>query len=175
MIGLKDPRAQRQVANIGLATLGIAAVIVGAGYGVFDEGGRVGPGFMPVLAGSLMALFALLDLGISWRSRAVTVDAEDAGQVSARTDQPDVRGRTSRQRQQQLWVVFGLVLLALLLVPVLGFLISFGLLLFVCSCAVERQGLLPSLLVSIASVAAIYGIFVTFLSVPLPTGALGIL
>jgi hypothetical protein len=60
-------------------------------------------------------------------------------------------------------------------VPVLGFLISFGLLLFVCSYAVERQGLLPSVLVSVVSVAAVYGIFVAFLSVPLPTGALGIL
>jgi putative tricarboxylic transport membrane protein len=58
---------------------------------------------------------------------------------------------------------------------VLGFLLSFGLLLFVCSYAVERQGLLPSVLVSAASVAVIYGIFVSFLSVPLPAGTLGIL
>jgi putative tricarboxylic transport membrane protein len=172
VIAWKDPRAQRRVANSGLATLGVAAVIIGAGYGVFDESGRIGPGFMPVLAGGLMALFGLLDLGLSWRPQAVTVTTEDAHQDAQCTD---VRGRTSRQRQQQLWVVFGLVLLALLLVPVLGFLISFGLLLFVCSCAVERQGVLPSLLVSVVSVAVIYGIFVTFLSVPLPTGALGIL
>jgi putative tricarboxylic transport membrane protein len=172
VIALTDPRAQRRAANIGLATLGVAAVIVGSGYGVFDEGGQVGPGFMPVLAGGLMTLFGFLDLGINWRSRSITVPAEDAGQDSQCTD---VRGRTSRQRQQQLWVVFGLVLLALLLVPVLGFLISFGLLLFVCSCAVERQAVLPSLLVSVVSVVVIYGIFVTFLSVPLPTGALGIL
>jgi putative tricarboxylic transport membrane protein len=165
---LTNPQAQRRVANIGLATLGIAAVIVGAGYGVFDEGGLVGPGFMPVLAGGLMTLFGFLELGLNWRSRSITG-------ASAGTDQADVRGRTSRQRQQQLWVVFGLVLLALLLLPVLGFLISFGLLLFVCSYAVERQSLLPSLLVSVVSVAAIYGIFVAFLGVPLPTGALGIL
>jgi putative tricarboxylic transport membrane protein len=170
VIALTDPRAQRRVANIGLASLGVAAVVIGAGYGMFNERGQVGPGFMPVLAGSLMALFGLLDLGLSWR--AVSMAPEDAGQVSQCTD---VRGRTSRQRQQQLWVVFGLVLLALLLVPVLGFLISFGLLLFVCSCAVERQGVLPSLLVSVVSVAVIYGIFVIFLGVPLPTGALGIL
>jgi putative tricarboxylic transport membrane protein len=175
VIALTGPRAQRRSANIALATLGVAAVIIGAGYGVFDEGGRVGPGFMPVLAGSLMALFGLLDLGLSWRRGAATVDPGDAGQNAQCTEQRDVRGRTSRQRQQQLWVVFGLILLALLLVPALGFLISFGLLLFVCSCAVERQGLLPSLLVSVVSVAVIYGIFVTFLSVPLPTGALGIL
>jgi putative tricarboxylic transport membrane protein len=175
VIALTDPRAQRRVANIGLAALGVAAVTIGTGYGMFDERGQVGPGFMPVLAGSLMALFGFLDLGLDWRRRAVTVASEDAGQVSACTEQPDVRGRTARQRQRQLWIVFGLVLLALLLVPVVGFLISFGLLLFVCSYAVERQGLLPSLLVSVVAVAVIYGIFVTFLSVPLPTGALGIL
>jgi putative tricarboxylic transport membrane protein len=175
VIALTDQRAQRRVANIGLATLGVAAVIIGAGYGTVDERGQVGPGFMPVLAGSLMALFGLLDLGLSWRRGAATVDPVDARHDAQCTERPDVRGRTSRQRQQQLWVVFGLVLLALLLVPVLGFLISFGLLLFVCSYAVERQGLLPSLLVSVASVAAVYGIFVAFLSVPLPTGALGIL
>ena len=39
---------------------------------------------------------------------------------------------------------------------------------------VERRRWIPSLIVSFLTVAAVYGIFVGFLDVPLPTGLLGI-
>ena len=42
------------------------------------------------------------------------------------------------------------------------------------SAVVERRRWVPSLIVSFLTVAAVYGIFVGFLDVPLPTGLLGI-
>ena len=70
--------------------------------------------------------------------------------------------------------MFGALFVAVLLVPVLGFLVAFfGLSLFV-SAVVERRPWLPSALIALVSVAAIYAIFVLFLRVPLPGGLLGV-
>ena len=175
--------ADRLVASMVLTGLGLVAAVVGAGYGVLGDDSQVGPGFMPVLAGGLMVLFGLLDLGVGLRTRPRGRDSAAAGSSeetvadsSPRDDSDvDLLGRTSRQRKRQLWVVFALVLGSLLVVSVLGFLLAFGLLVFVCSYAVERQRLLPSALVSTLSIVAVHAIFVLFLGVPLPTGVLGIL
>jgi hypothetical protein len=62
---------------------------------------------------------------------------------------------------------------AVLLVPLLGFLVAFGLLvLFVCA-VVERRPPLVALLVTALAVACGYGVFAVFLDVPLPTGVAG--
>lgn len=45
-----------------LAAIGSAALIGGLGYGVTVEGGEIGPGFLPAMAGGLVAVFAVLDL-----------------------------------------------------------------------------------------------------------------
>jgi hypothetical protein len=45
-----------------LAAIGVAALVGGLGYGVTVEGGEIGPGFLPALAGTLVAVFAVLDL-----------------------------------------------------------------------------------------------------------------
>lgn len=49
-------------ASIVLAVLGVAAVLGGLTYGITVEGGEIGPGFLPVMSGGLVAAFALLDL-----------------------------------------------------------------------------------------------------------------
>jgi hypothetical protein len=89
-------------------------------------------------------------------------------------DDVDIFGRTAATRTRQLWVVFASLVVAVLLVPVLGFLVAFFLLSVFISAVVERRAWLPSIIVSLVAVLAVYAVFVLFLNVPLPTGLLGI-
>lgn len=173
---------RKAVASLIIALIGIAAVIGGFGYG-FIEDGRIAAGFLPVLVGGAMALFALLDVVGSVRSREKESTLLETAQVEAvETLEPvsehnsdlDIYGRTAKQRDRMLLMVIGIILATVLLVPVLGFLVAFALMLIVIAVVVERRRLLPSILVSTVALAAAYGIFVLFLRVPLPTGILGI-
>jgi len=89
-------------------------------------------------------------------------------------DDVDIFGRTPQERGRQLVIVFAALVVACLLVPLLGFLVSFFILSLFISAVVERRGWFPSLVVSFLAVAAVYGVFVGFLGVPLPTGLIGI-
>ena len=89
-------------------------------------------------------------------------------------DDVDIFGRTPKERGRQLVTVVVALVVAVLLVPLLGFLVSFFLLSLFISAVVERRAWIPSLIVSAVAVAAVYGIFVGFLGVPLPTGLIGI-
>lgn len=173
---------RKAVASLIIALIGIAAVIGGFGYG-FIEDGRIAAGFLPVLVGGAMALFALLDVVGSVRSREKESTLLETAQVEAvETLEPvsepesdlDIYGRTGKQRDRMLLMVIGIILATVLLVPILGFLVAFALMLIVIAVVVERRRLLPSVLVSTVALAAAYGIFVLFLRVPLPTGILGI-
>jgi hypothetical protein len=89
-------------------------------------------------------------------------------------DDVDIFGRTPKERGRQLVIVFAALVVACLLVPLLGFLGSFFVLSLFISAVVERRRWIPSLVVSFLAVAAVYGVFVGFLGVPLPTGLIGI-
>ncbi len=89
-------------------------------------------------------------------------------------DDVDIFGRTPRERTRQLWTVCAGLLVAALLVPVLGLLGSFFVLSLFISAVVEKRAWIPSLVVSFLAVAAVYGVFVGFLGVPLPGGLIGI-
>lgn len=172
---------RKAVASLIIALIGIAAVIGGFGYG-FIEDGRIAAGFLPVLVGGAMAFFALLDVVGSVRStekettllETAQVEAPDTLLEPADSDDPDIYGRSAKQRDRMLLMVIGIILATVLLVPVLGFVVAFALMLIVIAVVVERRRLLPSILVSAIALAAAYGIFVLFLRVPLPTGILGI-
>jgi hypothetical protein len=89
-------------------------------------------------------------------------------------DDVDIFGRTPKERGRQLVTVFAALVVACLLVPLLGFLVSFFLLSVFISAIVERRKWIPSLIASFLAIAAVYGVFVGFLGVPLPTGLIGI-
>jgi Tripartite tricarboxylate transporter TctB family len=89
-------------------------------------------------------------------------------------DDVDIFGRTPRERSRQLWTVTAALFVAALLVPLLGLLGSLFVLSVFVSAVVEKRAWLPSLIVSFLAVAAVYGVFVGFLGVPLPTGLIGI-
>jgi len=66
------------------------------------------------------------------------------------------------------------LVVALLLVSLVGLLGALGLFSLFVSIMVERRPWLPSVLITATSLGVVYGVFVVFLEVPLPTGALGI-
>jgi hypothetical protein len=155
-----------------LALLGVAALMAGFGYGLTDDRGQVGTGFLPVVAGGALAVLAVAEV-ISARRR----QAAEPAQAATETPEPDIdiQGRTPGQRVRILATVLGLVILTVALVPVLGFLLSFAGLLFVITMAVERMGVLKSAAVTVITIAVIWFVFAQFLSVPLPQGMLGLI
>ncbi|PRY57555.1 tripartite tricarboxylate transporter TctB family protein [Knoellia remsis] len=153
-----------------IALLGLVAAVVGSGYGMFGEGGRIGPGFLPVVAGALTAaLCASVAVGVVRRA----AHGEPEPSIEPVPD-IDSTGRSEKQRVLNLWVVFGLTLVALLLVQVVGFLAAFGLLVLVISAVVEKQNVVKSLVITTAALAVVYLLFGLFLGVPLPGGMLGL-
>ena len=202
-----------------LTALGLAALVVALGYGLFKEGNRVGPGLVPAVVGAGIALIAGWEFvstllgrrashthGIAEVAASVTADASaspapaggagappplDEATAGGGTATPsggsddgsddedddedlDIFGRSARTRSRQLVVVFVALVVAVLLIPVLGFLVSFFLLSVFISTIVERRAWLPSVVVSLVAVLVVYAVFALFLNVPLPTGLTGI-
>jgi hypothetical protein len=139
-----------------LVCLSTAMAAVSFGYGITKDGGQVGPGFLPLVSGVALALLSAACLLRSVRGAAPQEEGADP------------------QRIRTLWTVFALLLVALLVVPLTGFLVAFGLLVFAVSAFVEKQRLLPAAGVAVAATLVIYAVFVLFLAVPLPGGLLGV-
>ena len=163
-------RTGEVVASSVLTLLGAFAAVAGVGYGVLVDGGRVGPGFVPLFAGILLA-----GLGTAMLVVAVRRVLADRGRRQEAEAGPDVDifGRTAAQRVRMLWSVLGLTLLAVVLAPYGGFLVAFGLLVLAVSVLVERRRVVPSAAVAVATVAVTYAVFALFLDIPLPVGLLG--
>jgi hypothetical protein len=196
--------AVEQAVVYGLLTaLGLYAFVVALGYGLFLEEFRVGPGLVPAVVGGLIALVGGWQLVATLRGQRTSHDKGLAEIVSAAADAPpggasseaglpggtlpsgeqagegpagdiDIFGRTAAMRGRQLVIVFVALTVAVLLVPLLGFLFSFFLLSLFISAVVERRSWISSAIVSFAAVAVIYLVFVVFLRVPLPAGLIGI-
>lgn len=164
-----------------LTALGLAMVVSAWSYGVLLEGNRVGPGFLPAVLGVLLVLLGggqLVARLVRPQRGAVPVTAdgqpETHGDPESRGEpETDVLGRTEGDRIRQLRLVIGSILVTVVLVPYLGFLLAFGLLMVFISVVVEERPLLPSVAITVAAVAAVYGVFSVFLGVPLPTGLPG--
>lgn len=150
-----------------LAVIGAAVFATSFGYGILGEEGRVGPGLLPMVTGLLLLLLSggqlLVRLG---RLRRV-------GEPGQQEPAADASGHTEPQRVRRLWTVVVATPVAVLLVPLLGFLPALGLLVLFIATVVERRPPLVALAVTAAAVAAGYGVFMEFLDVPLPTGLVG--
>jgi hypothetical protein len=153
------PRAQAVAFGV-LALLGAAVFGTSFGYGILGEEGRVGPGLLPMVTGLLLLLLSTGQL--------LTRLRDGQFRRTARSSDPDAAQRVRRLRT----VVVALPV-AVLLVPLVGFLAALGLLVLFVSAVVERRPPLVAIAVTAVAVAAGYGIFAEFLDVPLPTGAVG--
>lgn len=144
-----------------LVALGMAFT-VGAlsGYEIFTEGSRIGPGFMPFATGLLLVLFGAMVGGeaLMRPSRGMEEREEPGGEEGSRQD---------------VGLIFALTLGAILLIPLLGFLVSFGLLVFALVSFVEREGLLLGAGMGAAAAVFAWLVFALFLQIPLPAGIFG--
>ena len=180
------PRIARAAFSAALALLGIAAAIGGWGYGVTQDNGQVGAGFLPLALGIIMALLAGADIVLTLLQREEhrpidelgTLGAEvDAAAIDHAAEAPDIDalGRTQRQRNRMLAIVAAMLLGALLLVPVLGLLLSLGVLMLAVAIGVERRPILSSTIITVVAVGAFHLVFGVLLRVPLPTGMIGLI
>jgi putative tricarboxylic transport membrane protein len=161
------PAAQAVAFGV-LAVVGAAVFGTSFGFGILGEEGRIGPGLLPMVTGLLLLLLSGGQLLVRLR-RLRGRDELPAVHESG----VDVFGRTEAQRVRRLWTVVIAVPVAVLLIPLLGFLPALGLLVLFVSAVVERRPPLVALIITAVAVAAGYGIFAEFLDVPLPAGVLG--
>ena len=128
-----------------------------SGLEVFREGGRIGPGFMPFFAGAMLVVFgAMIGIG-AWLGGRRGPGEGSPG------DEPEGAQRTVA-------AVFLLSLAAILLIPLIGFLPAFGLLIFALVRFVEGRGLLLAAGTGVGGVIFAWVVFVLFLKIPLPGG-----
>jgi hypothetical protein len=150
-----------------LAAIGVAFAIGGTQHGVLGEGGRIGPGFMPFFAGSMLVVFAAM-IGVG-ALRRVPASSE------AESDVRDVpEGGEEAGSGRTVAFIFGLTFVAILLIPLLGFLISFGLLVVALVRFVEGESLLLATAVGVGAVIIAWVVFVFFLQIPVPAGIFGL-
>ena len=157
-----------------LVAVGAAFAIGATQYGLFGEGGRIGPGFMPFAAGTLLIVFGTMIAaeGVLRSRRPSHPVGERSGYAVGGGTAPAGGGEEGAQ-DRSVAVAFGLMLVTILLVPVLGFLVSFGLLILALVTFVEREGWLRGILFSVGSVAVTWLAFVEFFKIPLPVGIVG--
>lgn len=167
------PRIARAAVSAALAVVGVAAAVIGSGYGFTKDDGQVGAGFMPVVLGIVMTVLASIDILSTFRRR-VGVPAPGPG-VDEVDDTLDVLGRTQRERNRMLALVVGMMFVALLLAPVTGLLIALGLLVVALATLVERRHILIALLVGAIAIAVVHIVFAVLLKVPMPTGLIGLI
>lgn len=181
-----SPRIVRAAGSGALAVLGAVAAIMAVGYGVTQDNGQIGAGFLPLVLGLVVALLGAIDAGAILLRREPSHPAEQLTGVEAEADAAaidtpeeasdlDVLGRTQRQRNRMLLIVIGMILGALLLVPLTGLLIALALLVVAIATLVERRKLVPSLLVGGIAIAVVHVVFAVLLKVPMPTGLIGLI
>ncbi|KZE24481.1 tripartite tricarboxylate transporter TctB family protein [Brevibacterium casei] len=190
------PRNRPEVSDvIGTAILGIVgavAAIMGLGYGLTVEGGQVGPGMLPFLTGAFIFLASVAEIFRLFFARVGTsggrimsavenIEATAAESIDAASDSVsadgeavDTFGRTERQRNRAPFVIFLTFGIALALVPVLGLIIALSAAILFLLLVVEKQKWWVSALATIGAAVFVYIVFGLVLSVPLPTGMLGL-
>jgi putative tricarboxylic transport membrane protein len=138
-----------------LVALGIAFAVGATRFELIAEGGRIGPGLMPFVSGVLLVVFGVLVGVEAWWRRERTQEVV--------ADEEAVSNRSVAR-------AFALMLGAVLLVPIIGFLLSFGLLIFALVVLLEREPFWLGLVLSIGAIAVTWIVFVWFLRIPLPQG-----
>ncbi|MBE8147201.1 tripartite tricarboxylate transporter TctB family protein [Brevibacterium casei] len=190
------PRNRPEVSDvIGTAILGIVgavAAIMGLGYGLTVEGGQFGPGMLPFLTGAFIFLASVAEIFRLFFARVGTsggrimsavedIEATAAESIDAAADADsadgeavDTFGRTERRRNRAPFVIFLTFGIALALVPVLGLIIALSAAILFLLLVVEKQKWWVSALATIGAAVFVYIVFGLVLSVPLPTGMLGL-
>ncbi|MGQ1798887.1 tripartite tricarboxylate transporter TctB family protein [Kocuria oceani] len=185
----KKPAVPDVVGTALLGVVGAVAVFMGLGYGFMRDENQIGPGFLPVLTGAFILVASLAEVARLYFSSGTrggalmdaAERAEEEAKAAARKlkeesgEEKDTFGRTSAERNRAIVKVFFALFVALLLVPVTGLLLALTAMVLVIVLWVERKPVVPSVLISLGGLAAVYLIFVQILGVPVPQGMLGLI
>ncbi len=144
-----------------LTLLGFGFFVGSLQYEMATAGAQVGPAYLPRYASILLVILGLLLVMQELRGRSRL-----AGDSGIEDDAPPLGRRTVIK----LLGVFGMITVALLLVPVLGLILSLVLLIPALSIGVERMPVVTSLIVTVCAAVLAYVLFIVVLQVPLPMG-----
>lgn len=158
-----------------LTALGIAMAVGAGSYRILGEGGRIAPGFTPLIAGIALTGFAGWAFVETWtkRRRATAQSANEAASTDVTTSDAEP-GDGHPATQRRVVVVFALMLATIVLTVLTGFLAAFGLLILTLLWLVEKEKLWVALTVSVTATFAAWGVFVLLLQIPLPGGIIGL-
>lgn len=196
----KDPpRNKPELADVvGTAILGVVggvAAVMGFQYGITGENGQVGPGMLPLLTGTFIFLASAAEIFRLYFARVGTsggrimsavedIEARAAKSIGAVDDSDsddaadgdlDTFGRTEKQRNRTPFYIFFTFGVALLLIPVLGLIVSLAAAILFLLLVIERQKWWTSAATTIGAAAFVYVVFGLVLSVPMPSGMLGLI
>lgn len=165
------------VCAAGLLALGVFVLIYGHRYPVIADG-VVGPGMMPTLTGLMLTVIsayltfhaarASLAAG---RAKGDTGGAKPAETGLSLSDFNEDEGGAAG-KPVTVAGILGMLVLCVLLAPVLGLIPMLGILVFVCVAVFEREGMVTAVLMSAASMAISWLLFVWLFEVPMPEASL---
>jgi len=143
-----------------IAFFGAVGFALSFQYEFFRYGNQVGPGFLPRVGAAIVVI-----LGLALMLQEIRVGSVLRGD-SGVDDESGERPTSARK----LVVVFGLIILAVLLVPVLGLVPPLVALVASLTIGVERKPLVTSLILTAGAALLAWGLFVAVLRVPVPMG-----
>lgn len=187
------PKTSDVVGTALLGAVGLVAVVMGLGYGFLEEGGLIGPGFLPVLTGGFIAVASIAEIArlyfapkgqsglgsvadeLAAEAKAASAAAHEEAAEADEAEETDTFGRTAKQRSRVVPLIFAIVLGAILLSRVIGLLLALTLMVLLIIVLVEKKPIIPALATTVGALVVAYLIFVQLLGVPVPQGMLGIL
>lgn len=188
--------------RIVLLVLGAAVITASFQYGLFDDKGHVGAGFMPFVAGLVMTLASVWDIvksrhadgqsGVQGEAEETeqgalsaagsgsnpTVGSDEAVGDDADALHEEIRAELEGEEQQAGWKavlsVFGVLIGVVVLSSVIGLLLTLSLMVFVLLLFVEKKPWWAALIGFVLAFAFGYLVFGQLLGVSLPKGLLGL-
>lgn len=150
-----------------LVAIGAAFSILSVDYGILGDGSRIGPGFVPFVVGLLLVVFGAM---IGWETRQARVHAMANPSESDTKSEPETDKEVQYSTTKSVASVFGLLLIAVILAPILGFLLTFSILVFAILAGVEREHIGFSFAISLGIGVIAWLIFYEFMGIRLPSG-----
>jgi hypothetical protein len=161
----------------GLFAVGVFVVTYGLQYPLRAEDGSVGPGLMPMVAGTALAITAAVLLGRALSAAGAALRSPPpapAPNPPAELSVADFADAAPEPTGQPITVagILGMLIVAVLLAPTIGLIPMLGALVFVCVLVFERQGWIAAAIMTVLAMACSWLLFVRLFEVPVPYGTL---
>ncbi|WP_349426060.1 tripartite tricarboxylate transporter TctB family protein [Microbacterium sp. LWS13-1.2] len=166
-------RRHQLVEGAVVGLIGIA-IIAGSLRYIWVADGRIGPGFLPGLAG-LAVLASAAAIALHRTAPVAAVHAEAIAAVERgeaeerRAATVDVEAGRLRPAHRIL-IVLAIIIATVLVIPIIGFALACTLMVFVVTFFVEKRSILASSMTAAVTGLLLWGVFTQLLMVPLPAG-----